>query len=119
MILRREFSTFDIGVGIAALGLALAVATHSFAQGAAPAPPALQNAPAEKVEPAPAPSPPLPNATPDENLSRRLEKSDGVITPPATGDAEIHVPPKSENAGSMPVIPPPGSPGGRQDIQPK
>jgi hypothetical protein len=117
MRLRRKFSTFDAGPIIAALGLALAFATQAFAQGAAPAPPAQRQAPAEKIDPAP--SPPMPSQTPDENLSRRLDKNEGVIKPPPTGDAEIHLPPKGEDAGRMPVIPPPGSPGGRQDVQPK
>jgi hypothetical protein len=115
MISRCRFSMLGAAVSIAALGMS----PTAFAQGAAPAPPAQQQAPPEKIEPAPAPSPPLPRQTPDENLSRRLDRSDGVIKPPATGDAEIHVPPKDENAGRMPVIPPPGSPGGRPDIEPK
>jgi hypothetical protein len=113
----RLFSAPTASAAIAGVSLALAFAPQALAQGAAPAPPAQLRAIPEKVQPAP--SPPLPRQTPDENLSRRLDKSDGVLKPPPTGDAEIHVPPKDENAGSMPVIPPPGSPGGRQDIDPK
>ena len=62
------------------------------------------------------PSPTLPST--GETLSERLDRSDGVIRPPSVGDSEIRVPPK-ENTGTMPVIPPPGTPGGSQSVQPK
>ena len=55
-----------------------------------------------------------------ETLSERLDRTDGVIKPPAGVDPGIHAAPKDPNAGSnMPVIPPPGSPGGDQNVQPK
>lgn len=63
------------------------------------------------------PSPALPPS--GETLSERLDRSGGVIKPPPTLDPEIRVPAKEPNAGTMPVIPPPGSPGGNQAIQPK
>jgi hypothetical protein len=48
----------------------------------------------------------LPNT--GENLSERLDRSEGVITPPAGVDPEMTVRPKEPGAGStMPVIPPP------------
>jgi len=51
------------------------------------------------------------------NLSEQLAKSDGVICPPAHVDPEIRQP--TPPGGAMPVIPPPGSPGGDPSIQPK
>jgi hypothetical protein len=51
------------------------------------------------------------------NLSEQLAKSDGVICPPAHIDPEIRQP--TPPGGAMPVIPPPGSPGGDPSIQPK
>ena len=67
---------------------------------------------------APKQSPSLPST--GETLSERLHRSDGVIEPPSGIDSGMHVAPKDPNAGSnMPVIPPPGSPGGDQSIQPK
>jgi len=67
---------------------------------------------------APKPSPTLPST--GETLSERLDRSDGVIKPPAGVDRGMQVTPKDPNAGSnMPVIPPPGSPGGDKNIQPK
>ena len=50
-----------------------------------------------------------------ENLSNKLARSGGVICPPEHIDPEIKQP--TPPGGPMPVIPPPGSPGG--SIQPK
>jgi hypothetical protein len=52
-------------------------------------------------------------------LSDKLDRSEGVIKPPAGIDPDIQKPAPAPNPGVMPVIPPPGEPGGRQDIQPK
>lgn len=69
----------------------------------------------EKVSP--------PGATTQEGdvtgtLSQKLDKSEGVIKPPAGVDPEIRVQPPP-TGGTMPVIPPPGEPGGNPDVQPK
>ena len=53
----------------------------------------------------------------DKNLSDKLSQSGGVICPPRTGDPGVKAPPA--NNGKMPVIPPPGSPGGNPNVQPK
>jgi hypothetical protein len=52
-----------------------------------------------------------------EPLGDKLAKSDGVLCPPAGVDPEIHAP--TPDGGRMPVIPPPGSPGGDPDVRPK
>lgn len=52
-------------------------------------------------------------------LSDKLNKSDGVIRPPAGVDPEMRVPAPEGNTGRMPVIPPPGEPGGNPSVQPK
>jgi hypothetical protein len=57
-------------------------------------------------------------APPAGNPSDRLERSDGVIRPPAGVDPQIQVPPPEPGA-RMPVIPPPGTPGGDRRIEPK
>jgi hypothetical protein len=51
------------------------------------------------------------------NLSDKLARSGGVICPPEHVDPEIKQP--TPPGGAMPVIPPPGSPGGDPSIQPK
>jgi len=51
------------------------------------------------------------------SLSDRLAESKGVICPPAGVDPGIAAPPVG--GGRMPVIPPPGTPGGDPSIQPK
>ncbi len=49
-------------------------------------------------------------------LSDKLSQSNGVICPPNV-DQGMKAP--TPNTGKMPVIPPPGSPGGNPDVQPK
>jgi hypothetical protein len=51
------------------------------------------------------------------DLSDRLARSGGVICPPTLVDPAIKAP--TPPGGSMPVIPPPGSPGGDPKVQPK
>ena len=46
-------------------------------------------------------------------------QSDGVIHPPATGDQGVVRPPETSQSMPMPVIPPPGSPGGNPNVKPK
>ncbi len=51
------------------------------------------------------------------SLSDRLAESKGVICPPAELDPQMQVAPPA--GGHMKVIPPPGTPGGNQNVQPK
>jgi hypothetical protein len=60
---------------------------------------------------------PHPQAEPPENLSNRLAQSDGVLCPPPAVDPEMKLP--TPDAGTTPVIPPPGTPGGDQSVRPK
>ena len=52
-----------------------------------------------------------------ENLSDKLARSSGVICPPEHVDPEIKQP--TPPGSAMPVILPPGSPGGDESVQPK
>lgn len=54
--------------------------------------------------------------SPNQTLSDKLDQSNGVICPPNV-DPNIKAP--TPNTGKMPVIPPPGSPGGDPSVQPK
>ena len=104
--------------GIAALA-AVTLATVALAQtGAAPKDPNMpdaKNVPAEKV------APPIERGSTTGStgtLSQRLEATEGVIAPPATGDNEMRVPAPVPNPNSTPVIRPPGTlPNDR--VQPK
>jgi hypothetical protein len=60
------------------------------------------------------------NATePPEDANKPLPKpKDGVIRPPGNVDPDMTVKPFDNNA-TMPVIPPPGSPGDDPSIKPK
>ena len=54
----------------------------------------------------------------DKPLTDKLAESGGVLCPPPAVDSDIHVP--TPGTGSkMPVVPPPGSPGGDPSVQPK
>jgi len=98
----------------------------------AQAPPAPATPPAQTAPPAPAngctPMQPVPSQGTGapagettgqraEPLGDKLAKSDGVLCPPAGVDPEIRAP--TPEGGNMPVIPPPGSPGGNPGIRPK
>jgi len=64
-------------------------------------------------QPAPLTTPPLSGTT-----SSDLARSGGVITPPADVDPQMKRVP-SHSADPMPVIPPPGTPGGDPSVKPK
>jgi hypothetical protein len=58
---------------------------------------------------------PTPNG---KQLGEKLAQSNGVICPPDHVDPAIHAP--TPQRGTMPVIPPPGTPGSSdQSVQPK
>ena len=63
-------------------------------------------------------TPRTPNATTGSSttLSDKLAQSDGVLCPPNV-DPGIKAP--TPEVGKMPVIPPPGSPGGDPRVRPK
>jgi len=50
-----------------------------------------------------------------ETLSERLDRTDGVIKPPAGVDPGIHAAPKDPNAGSNMPVPAAGQPGRRSE----
>jgi hypothetical protein len=92
----------------------------------ASAPALAQNAPATPqanptvpvAPPTPPSAPPERIAPPVDNLSNQLSQQKGTITPPNVDPGMTVSPPRS-GTGTMPVIPPPGSPGGNQSVVPK
>jgi hypothetical protein len=50
-------------------------------------------------------------------LGDKLAQSDGVLCPPTNVDPAMRAP--APETGNMPVIPPPGSPGGDPTVRPK
>src|SRR5215468_11071599 len=78
-------------------------------------------APGERLEtPGPKGREPAPSDTTgqaDNTPSERLGRTDGVLCPPSNVDPQIRAP--APDAGSMKVIPPPGTPGGKSDVRPK
>jgi hypothetical protein len=59
---------------------------------------------------------PGPAPDPRQTLSDKLARTEGVICPPNI-DPDIKITPP--DTGTMPVIPPPGSPGGDPTVRPK
>jgi hypothetical protein len=61
--------------------------------------------------------PPTVGSGGSKSLSDKLAQSKGVICPPAGVDLDMQVTPPG--GGQLKVIPPPGTPGGNQNVQPK
>ena len=105
-------------------GLAQAPYAVSWAQNPQPAPPGVQHAP---VAPPSAASPPPEKVAPgalsgtnsSHNLSDKLSRQNGTLQPPSRVDPGMTVNPPAHAETTMPVIPPPGTAGGDQKIQPK
>ena len=55
----------------------------------------------------------------DVPLSKKLNENEGVLKPPHGIDPEMQQQPPANTGDKMPVIVPPGEPGGDQRIQPK
>jgi len=126
---------FERALGPAAVAGALLVATlTSAAAQAPPSPHAPAQPSANQPDKRACAQPPLPVAPSQRqgalagqppraatgeapHLSDQLAKSDGVICPPPGVDPEIRAP--APEVGKMPVIPPPGSPGGNPNVRPK
>ena len=87
-----------LGLRVAVLGSAL-MATPCLAQQAGQAPP------------------PSDLGTRQGTLSEKLNETSGVIHP--RGSVDPGMPERPPETGTMPVVPPPGSPGGRTDVVPK
>jgi len=75
-----------------------------------------QQPPAPDSTPAPQTKP---GDKPNEPLSKKLDKHDGVLKPPPGVDPEMHKQPPATTGDKMPIIVPPGEPGGDQSVQPK
>ena len=79
------------------------------------APPSASQPPPEQIAP---PSGRVPGTGGNTTLSERLSQQQGTLHPPAV-DPGIQAPLPSRSQGAMPVIPPPGTPGGNEKIVPK
>jgi hypothetical protein len=96
---------------IFALTLVAAWSATSFAQTPAP-PSAPENA---KPEAAPTPG----DKSSGVPLSKKLDENEGVLKPPHDIDPKMNRGAPAKTGDKMPVIIPPGEPGGDQSIQPK
>lgn len=104
----RNFLILALAPALVAGVMLTASSQRSAAQAPGAAPPASE-APAAKPSDKPN----------NEPLSKKLDKNEGVLKPPSGVDPEIHKEPPASTGDKMPVIVPPGEPGGDQSIQPK
>jgi hypothetical protein len=110
---------------LAASALMLSGAAHAQAPASPATPPPQTATPAAQVPANCAPMPPKGTGTKDgttvgqshEPLGDKLARFDGTLCPPSNVDPEIRAP--TPEGGKMPVIPPPGSPGGDPSVRPK
>lgn len=93
---------------------AAALLAMSVAGNAQPAPPQ----PQQQVPPPAAPGSSTDKRNRPDSRRNDLSRSQGVIQPPVNGDHNV-VPAPNEGSSTMPIIPPPGTPGGNQNVQPK
>jgi hypothetical protein len=112
----------------ASCALMLASAAHAQAPASPATPPAQTATPAEQQSTNCTPMSPK-NGTgmntrdgatvgrSNEALGDKLARSDGTLCPPSNVDPQMRAP--APETGKMPVIPPPGSPGGDQTVRPK
>ena len=115
-----SISRFSLYVAIAAL-IAGAAPGPSAARPATAAPVSSSNAnpTADKPSQGKIPEDPATSGSSTEPLSEKLDRSGGVIHPPSGVDPGIRQTPPAIGSQSTPVIPPPGSPGGRGGVNPK
>jgi hypothetical protein len=83
------------------------------------APQSMAQAPAPETTPAPQTPQTKPGDNPNEPLSKKLDKHEGVLKPPPGVDPEMHKQPPATTGDKMPIIVPPGEPEGDQSVQPK
>jgi hypothetical protein len=95
---------------IFAVALVAAWSATSFAQ--TPPPSAPENA---KPEAAPTPD----GKSSGVPLSKKLDENEGVLKPPHDIDPKMNKGAPATTGDKMPVIVPPGEPGGDQSVQPK
>lgn len=83
-------------------------------------PPPASAQPAQKVPEAESQDPKsTPGTKRPEQLGDKLARSEGVIEPPESVDPEMQKRPPEPAPNKMPVIPPPGTPGGDENARPK
>lgn len=101
------------------LVLSIATAPFAFAQNPQPAPPGAESPMAPPNSPSPPPEKVAPHAQADgRTLSDQLSRQHGTLHP-RNVDPGINVTPPANQQGTMPVITPPGSSGGRGHVVPK
>jgi len=113
----RNPLTPTIAIGLTAAAMLTAFSLCAEAQ----TPPAQNETPGTASPNASQPLAAEPDNKPGSNepLSKKLDKNEGVLKPPSGVDPGMHQQPPAQTGDKMPIIIPPGEPGGNQDVQPK
>lgn len=108
---RSSYPTFTsvLPFRTAATAMAVILAGSLATTAEAQAPPA--SSIPEKIEPPLSPSP-------KDGAEQQFNHEDGVVRPPGNIDPKMETKPEDKGART-PVIPPPGSPGGDENVKPK
>jgi hypothetical protein len=106
---------FALHAGVALVAALATVAAVNFALAQPSAKPSLENG--ATCPPDTQGEPPTVGGGSSAPLSDKLAQSKGVICPPAGVDPKMQVAPPS--GGRLKIIPPPGTPGGNPNVQPK
>ena len=109
--MRSFASVVVIAVGAGIVSLPLAWAQDQSDQSPAPQGHVQQHQEAK-------PTPQDQNSATRRDQSAQAPQSPAVITPPTTDDKSVITPPAT-GAAKTPVIPPPGTPGGNNEVVPK
>ena len=86
---------------------------------AAPVSSSNANPTADKPAQRTVPQDPATSGSSTEPLSEKLDRSGGVIHPPSGVDPAMKQEPPAIGPQSTPIIPPPGTPGGKPGVNPK
>ena len=105
--IRRSVLVMGFALLLAGSAASMAASLPNKDQGAGPT--ALQTAPEDRAT----------SGGSTEPLSNKLDRSGGIIHPPGDVDPGMTQAPPAVSSQSTPVIPPPGSPGGKPGINPK
>lgn len=97
------------------IAVSVCLATANVALGQSPANPSPDTGAA--CPPGTKGEPPTVGGGGSDQLSDKLAQSKGIICPPAGVDPDMQVAPPAD--GHLRVIPPPGTPGGDPNVQPK
>ncbi len=115
---RPAKTTRAVTIGALAIGLLTGVCAGAQAQNPQTGTPGQTPPPVTPRGPTTTPPEQVAPKSDGSTTSGTLSRSGGTLTPPAVDPGMTRTPPAT-SSGAMPVIPPPGTPGGNTSVVPK